>query len=62
MKIEEIMSVIRHLAESQGFYSRLYEGLWNLQEHDPERWAEVKEKLESQHFADSLDVVMYYEG
>lgn len=61
MNIEEIMAAIRHLAESQGYYGRLYQGLWNLQQYDPERWAEVKEKLEGRHFADSLDMVMYFE-
>lgn len=61
MNIEEIMAVIRSLAESQGYYGRLYNELWEMQTNDPEKWEEVKNKLEAQNFSDSLDVVMYFE-
>lgn len=61
MNIEEIMAVIRSLAESQGYYGRLYNELWEMQTNDPEKWEEVKNKLEEQNFSDSLDVVMYFE-
>lgn len=62
MSIEEIMTAIRSLANSQGFYGRLYQGLWNLRQYDPERWAEVKEKLEGQCFKDELEMVLYFES
>lgn len=61
MDIEQIMAAIRSLAESQGFYGRLYNELWEMQTNDPEKWEEVKNKLEAQNFSDSLDVVMYFE-
>ena len=61
MNIEEIMAAIRSLAESQGYYGRLYNELWKMQTNDPEKWEEVKNKLEAQNFSDSLDVVMYFE-
>lgn len=61
MNIEEIMAAIRSLAESQGYYGRLYNELWEMQTNDPEKWEEVKNKLEAQHFNDSLDMVMYFE-
>lgn len=61
MDIEQIMAAIRSLAESQGYYGRLYNELWEMQTNDPEKWEEVKNKLEAQNFSDSLDVVMYFE-
>lgn len=62
MNIEEIMSAIRSLAESQGFYGRLYNELWEMQTNDPEKWEEVKNTLEAQNFNDTLDMVMYFES
>lgn len=61
MNIEEIMAAIRSLAESQGYYGRLYNELWEMQTNDPEGWEEVKNNLEAQNFSDSLDMVMYFE-
>ena len=61
MDIEQIMAAIRSLAESQGYYGRLYNELWEMQTNDPEKWEEVKNKLEAQNFNDSLDMVMYFE-
>lgn len=61
MNIEEIMAAVRSLAESQGYYSRLYNELCEMQTNDPDKWEEVKNKLEAQHFNDSLDMVMYFE-
>lgn len=61
MSIEEIMSAIRSLAGSQGFYGRLYNELWEMQTNDPDQWEEVKNTLEAQNFNDTLDIVMYFE-
>lgn len=61
MSIEEIMSAIRSLAGSQGFYGRLYNELLEMQTNDPDRWEEVKNTLEAQNFNDTLDMVMYFE-
>lgn len=61
MDIEQIMAAIRSLAESQGFYGRLYENMQSVQANDPEQWAEIKETLEAQNFKDSLDMVMFLE-
>lgn len=61
MNIEEIMAAIRSLAESQGYYGRLYNELCEMQTNDPDKWEEVKNTLEGQHFNDSLDMVMYFE-
>lgn len=61
MNIEEIMAAIRSLAQSHGYYGRLYNELREMQTNDPDKWEEVKNKLEAQHFNDSLDMVMYFE-
>lgn len=61
MDIEQIMAAIRSLAESQGFYVRLYENMQAMQENFPERWQEIVETLEAQNFKDTLDMVMFFE-
>ncbi len=61
MDIEQIMAAIRSLAQSQGYYGRLYSNMQAMQENFPERWEEIKEELEAQNFKDSLDMVMYFE-
>lgn len=62
MDIEQIMAAIRSLAESQGFYGRLYNELREMQTNDPDQWEEVKNTLEAQNFNDTLDMVMYFES
>lgn len=61
MDIEQIMVAIRSLAESQGYYGRLYNELLEMQTNDPDKWEEVKNTLEAQNFNDTLDMVMYFE-
>lgn len=61
MDIEQILAAIRSLAESQGYYGRIYDTLQSVQANDPDKWAEVKNTLEAQNFKDSLDMVMYFE-
>ena len=61
MDIQQIMAAIRSLAESQGYYGRLYNDLRDMQTNDPEKWEEVKNTLEGQHFKDSLDMVLFFE-
>ena len=52
MDIEQIMAVIRSLAESQGYYGRLYNELREMQTNDPEKGEDVKNMLEVQNFKD----------
>ena len=61
MDIEQIMAAIRSLAESKGYYGRLYNELLEMQTNDPEKWEEVKNMLEAQNFNDTLDMVLYFE-
>ena len=61
MKIEQILNAIQQLSYSQGFYGRLYQSLMEVKENDPDRFDEIAEELESQHFKDVVDMVMYFE-
>lgn len=54
MNKQEIMDAIKSLAQSQGFYGRLYETL----KENPE----ALEFLEKQNFKDSLDMIMFLEA
>jgi hypothetical protein len=54
MSKEEILSVIRTLAMSQGFYGRLLEAI--------EENEEILDDLVAQNFGDVVDLVMYIEG
>lgn len=57
MKKEEILSAIRSLAASQGFYSRL---LFVLSSNEPDAVAYLN-YLEEQNFKDTIDLVMFLE-
>lgn len=61
MDIEQIMAAIRSLAQSQGYYGRLYNYYQELQANDPDKWEAVKENLEKQNFGDTLDMVLFFE-
>lgn len=58
MNREEILNAIESLACSQGFYGRLYERLTDGSE-EAEEFLNV---LESQHFGDMIDMVLFIEG
>lgn len=58
MKKEEILSAIRSLAASQGFYGRL---LMALSSDEPDAVAYL-EYLEEQNFKDVVDLVMFLES
>lgn len=58
MKKEEILSAIRSLAASQGFYGRL---LMALSSDEPDAVAYL-EYLEEQNFKDVVDLVIFLES
>ena len=62
MTINDILKSIKELAQSQGFYGRLYERLCEIRDNDTEAWEDVVYKLEAQHFNDSLDMVLFFEA
>ena len=47
------------LKNSQGFYSRLYEA---VNEMDDEQYENLSNLLDKQSFSDSVDVVLWLEG
>ena len=62
MKMNEILSVIRTLARSQGLYGRILEAIEDLRDYgDPDKYDELVSALEAQNFKDPLDVVLYFE-
>ena len=57
MNREEILETIKSLASSQGFYTRLYNALSDHSEDSEEYLNE----LESMHFRDAVDLILYLE-
>ena len=56
MKRQEILDTIKMLANSQGFYGRLYEQIVTAENKD-----EILEDLENKKFKDALDLVFFFE-
>ena len=54
MKKDEILSAIKSLAQSQGFYGRLYEAIHNNEE--------ALQYLENQDFKDIVDMIIFLES
>lgn len=59
MNRKEIMDAIQMLAQSQGFYSRMYNAMREADVDDLECFLN---ELESQNFKDTVDMVMYFES
>ena len=58
MKREQIMDLIRGLAQSTGLYGRLYE---DIMEMDEESRGNYFAWLEEQNFKSNLDFIVFYE-
>ena len=58
MNKEQILSAIRNLAASQGFYGRLYEKLTDGSE-ESEKFLQT---MEDENFGDVVDMVLWLEG
>lgn len=61
MKRDAILKLIRQLAFSQGFYSRLYREIMDCKENDPSSYDDYMSALEAKNFASDLDVVLFFE-
>jgi len=59
MKREEIISTLRSLARSQGFYGRILEAIADLDEDEREEYFTA---LEEQNFSGPTDLVLFIEG
>lgn len=55
---DDIMSLFKSLASSQGFYGRLVRAINDANEEAREKFWQ---NLESKKFTDTLDVIMYIE-
>ncbi len=62
MKMNEIISIIKSLAQSQGFYGRLLGYLISVKDNDPDKYNRIVEELEGQNFKDPVDMVLYFES
>lgn len=58
MNKQEILETIKSLANSQGFYTRLYKHLSD----NTEESEEYLSMLEDKNFKDPIDLIMYFEG
>lgn len=58
MKKEEILEMVKSLASSQGFYTRLYQYL----SEGSEESEDYLNMLEEKNFKDTVDLVLYFEG
>lgn len=58
MEREQILETILMLAQSQGFYGRLYRNIMDADEEDRECFLN---ELESQNFSNELDLIYYFE-
>lgn len=59
MNREQILATFRSLAMSQGFYGRLLEQIYSVDEETREAFLS---DLESRNFRDDVDLVMWIEG
>lgn len=58
MTKQEILELVRTLASSKGFYTRLYQFLSEGSE-DSEEYLSM---LENKSFKDQIDLILYFEG
>lgn len=58
MSFEEILKEIKILANSQGFYGRLYESIMESEESQEQ----FKNIVEEQNFNDIVDFIIWIEG
>jgi hypothetical protein len=61
MERNEILVTIRNLANTQGFYVKLYRAFANLKKTNPRNFDLIMSKLEAQNFNDATDLVLYFE-
>ena len=59
MNKEQILATFRSLAMSQGFYGRLLEQIYSVDEETRDAFLS---DLESRNFNDAVDLVMWIEG
>ena len=62
MNAVQVIEVIKDLAKSQGFYSRLYQNIMERIVPDEDKYENFQQFCEEQNFKDAVDVVMFFES
>jgi hypothetical protein len=58
----QCIDMIRQLAGSQGYYSRMYADLKQMEQDDPDQYQDVLRSFEAQGFSDPVDMVLHLES
>lgn len=61
LTIEQILGVLSGLAKSQGSYGRLLDEIRDSKRENPEAYEEWARGMEAKNFADTLEVVLFFE-
>ena len=61
MNALQVIEVIKVLAKSQGFYSRLYQNIRENIVPDEDKYENFQQFCEQQNFKDAVDLVLYFE-
>lgn len=61
MKRDQILSEIRLLAKSQGFYGKVLKTFKDMELNEPQKYDEMLNYLEEQDFKSTLDIVFFFE-
>lgn len=61
MKMFEIITIIKDLAQSQGSYGRLYNELMQLKHSNPDEYDKLTMEWEKEGFETALDLILYLE-
>ena len=59
--VDQVIEVIRMLANSQGYYGRLLENIMYLYENEPYDFDVFARTVEEQKFTNAVDVVLFFE-
>lgn len=62
MTMDEVMNLMRDLAQSQGFYGRAYDTFMEIRENDPDSFQALTEALESLNFKTPVDFILWFES
>lgn len=58
---EDFKDFVGSLSHSQGFYSRLYRDLLEMENNDVESLEKLRKTIDEQHFTDTLDFIYWLE-
>ena len=62
MNALQVIEVIKDLAKSQGFYSRMYQNIMENIVPYEDKYESFQQFCEQQNFRDAVDLVLYFEA